>query len=235
MRHLLVSTVLVGLAFQSPAFAQNQRMESVVVTASMGRGDFAPAPAIYRLIPADFVSVEVTFQTGTRDNVERRKELEACFDRLLAAVNAKDGFELEGGDIGESSAPIDSVLFSDVYIGYGDRATFTLTLVVDTRPDETFDQLMVRASAFLKTVKPEGRAESYLGSEQYLGARNMGAHRKSLLNDIKAEIMMLRGEMGASHVTVEGLDSRVVTHPSGPLELQIYIPYDMTVEWGERE
>jgi hypothetical protein len=34
-------------------------------------------------------------------------------------------------------------------------------------------------------------------------------------------------------VTITGLDSRIITQPSGPLELEIFIPYTLTIESGE--
>ncbi|MEQ9315039.1 MAG: hypothetical protein RLN72_04250, partial [Henriciella sp.] len=142
-------------------------------------------------------------------------------------------FDLLGGEIGEAPAPIDSVLFTDVLANYGTQGSFRLTLSVDTRQGETFDALMKRAQAFIDGVKLQGRAESYLGSEQFIGARNMDRHRQALLQDIAADIANLRGPLGASHVSVSGLESRVVTQPSGPLELEIFIPYTLEADWGE--
>ena len=236
MRRILVSAAILGLVLPLSATAQEARQQTVVVTGSrLSVDDLRSAPAIYRRIRADFVQVQVICQSGSRDASERRSELEKCFDALVSKAASTDGFSLEGGDIGESSAPIDSVLFGDVYSTYNNQGSFRLTLNVDTREGETFDKLMERAEAFLKSVKLSGRAESYLGTEQYLGARNMGAQRQNLLSDIAEEIQNLRGPLGASAVTATGLESRVVTQPSGPLELEIFIPYTLKVEWGEAD
>lgn len=234
MKTRFVAAVLAGLVLLPVAQAQEEaRRQTVTVSASIiDVDDRRAAPAIYRNLRADFVQVEVTVQSGSRDAAVRRKELETSYDRLLETVADTDGFELSGGDIGFSTAPIESVLFADVISNYGTQGSFSLILTVDTRPDESFDKLMERAEAFLETIKPAGRAEAFLGSEQYIGARNMGTHRKALLDDIVAEVNALRSQLGAGSVTLSGLEGRVITQPSGPLELEIFIPYTLTAEWG---
>jgi hypothetical protein len=34
-------------------------------------------------------------------------------------------------------------------------------------------------------------------------------------------------------VVLTGLENRIITQPSGPLELEIFIPYTLTLESGE--
>ncbi|MBD3770274.1 MAG: hypothetical protein IE925_09000 [Rhodobacterales bacterium] len=233
MRNILITTAMLAIfagAFASgPAAAQDQ-LQNIVVTASrIDIDDLVAAPAIYRRVPADFVQVEVVYQSGTRDANERRAELSTMFDRLKKAVADAEGYALYGGTLGESSAPIDTVLFGDVYSSYATQGSFTLTLSVDTREGESFDKLMERAAAFVKAIKVAGRAEAYLGDEQFLGARHTDKHREALLSDLGAEVRMLEQVFGASKVTVEGLESRVITQPSGPLEMEIFIPYKLTV------
>ncbi|MCH2457724.1 MAG: hypothetical protein MK186_06705 [Henriciella sp.] len=230
---LVILSALAGLALTLPvARAQEGRQQTVTVTASqIDVDDLRSAPAIYSVIPADFLLVEVNFQSGSRDAEEREQELKTSYDRLIAKAAATNGFELSGGDIGETSAPIESVKFTDVFSLYGNKASFTLTLSIDVAADETFDDVMARAKDFLDSVRPEGRAEAYLGSEQFIGARNMGTRRDALLADIIASVEQLQSQMGAGRVTVSGLESRVVTQPSGPLELEIFIPYEMSSEW----
>ena len=229
MRSFLITTALLGLFAAGPAVAQ-EKLQNIVVTASrIDIDDLVTAPAIYRRVPADFVQVAVVYQSGTRDAGERRAELSTMFDRLKKAVAGAEGYALYGGTLGESSAPIDTVLFDDVYRTYGNQGSFTLTLSVDTRQDETFDKLMARTAAFVKAIKAAGRTEAYLGDEQFLGARHTDKHREALLSDLGAEVRMLQEVFGASKVTVEGLESRVITQPSGPLEMEIFIPYELTV------
>lgn len=230
---LLVS----ALAFLPALPAAAQRMESIMVTANRVEAEeLRMAPAVYRQIPADFVLVAVTYQSATRDTGERRKELETMFNRLKAKAAKTDGYSLSGGELGESSANIDTVLFGDVYeTAYSGTGSFTLTLNVDTRKDESFEALMKRAEAFVDTIEVSGRAEAFLGDEQFIGARDVAKHRADLVSDIAAEVSDIRTRFGGltgTKVILTGLESRIITQPSGPLELEIFIPYTLTLEAG---
>lgn len=215
--------------------ASAQDMERIIVTANrIEDSDMRSAPAVYRQIPADFVLVAVTYQSATRDTAERKKELETMFTRLKAKVAKTDGFGLSGGDLGQSIADIDTVLFTDVYrADYGGTGRFTLTLTIDTRKDESFERLMARAKKFVDDIDAAGRAEAYLGDDQFIGARDVAKHRADLIADIAAEVRSLKESFAPARVSLTGLESRIITQPSGPLELEIFIPYTLTVDSGE--
>lgn len=229
-----LASVLLLASAALPALAQD--MERMMVTSNrVEESARVSAPAIYRQIPADFVLVAVTYQSATRDTAERRRELETMFDRLNAKAARTDGFSLSGGTLGASTADIDTVLFGDVYSqDYSGTGRFTLTLNIDTRVDESFEALMKRASAFVAGIEIAGRAEAYLGDEQYIGARDVAKHRADLVADIAKEVSDLRRTFGmsGSKVVLTGLESRIITQPSGPLELEIFIPYTLTLESG---
>ncbi|MBY9065259.1 hypothetical protein K1X12_00020 [Hyphomonas sp. WL0036] len=235
--HLRFGFAAAALAaiFALPTAAQD--MERIIVTANrIDTDDMRAAPAVYRQIPADFVLVSVSYQSATRDTGERRKELETMFNRLKARAAKTDGFSLSGGTVGESTADIDTVLFGDVYSAdYSGTGRFTLTLNIDTRKDESFEALMKRAEAFVDSVEITGRAEAYMGDEQFIGARDVAKHRADLMTDIATEVSNWRGKFGGltgTKVVLTGLESRIVTQPSGPLELEIFIPYTLTLEAG---
>ncbi len=230
---LVAMSLLTALPTGFVAAQDDERMSTITVTASrIDSDDLRAAPAVYLRVPADFVLVGVNYQSASRDASERKKELATMFDRLKAAVAKTPGYTLSGGEIGESSAPIDTVKFSDVYMEGGNRATFSLVLTVDTKPGETFDILMERTEAFIAGVKLAGRAESYFGSEQFIGARGTHAHRDKLLEKIATETTKFRSMFAPAKVILTGLESRVITQPSGPLELEIFIPYTLTLESG---
>jgi hypothetical protein len=228
---LIVAVLLAGLPVP---IAAAQDMERIILTANrIEAADLRSAPAVYRRIPADFVLVEVSYQSATRDAGERSNELETMFNRLKSRAASADGFGLQGGSLGESMSDIDTVLFTDVYLAdYSGTGRFTLTLSVDTRPDESFEALMKRAQAFVDGVGTTGRAEAYLGDEQFIGARDVTKHRADLVADIASDVGALRAAFGPSVVRVTGLESRIITQPSGPLELEIFIPYTLALETG---
>jgi hypothetical protein len=229
----LVALSLIAAIPAAPALAQD--MQRMMMTSNqVEESSRISAPAVYRQIPADFVMVALTYQSGSRDTAERAKELETMFGRLKAQAAKTDGFSLAGGTLGQSMADIDTVLFTDVYTNdYSGTGRFTLTLSIDTRPDESFESLMKRAKTFVDSIDTAGRAEAYLGDNQFIGARDVTKHRADLLGDIAAEVAALRTSFAPAKVTLTGLESRIITQPSGPLELEIFIPYTLTLESGE--
>ncbi len=228
-----IALSLIAASSTAPAVAQT--MERVMVTSNqLGENQRRSAPAIYRQIPADFVMVSLTYQSATRDTAERAKELETMFTRLKAKTGKTKGISLAGGTLGQSTADIDTVLFTDVYqMDYGGTGRFTLTLSIDTRPEESFEALMGRAEAFVDSIEVAGRSEAYLGDSQFIGVRDVAKHRADLVADIAAEVGGLKTSFAPARVTLTGLESRIITQPSGPLELEIFIPYTLTIESGE--
>ncbi|MBK8197053.1 MAG: hypothetical protein IPK75_01695 [Acidobacteria bacterium] len=234
------TSALFAMTCLSSAFcgaASAQDMERMIVTANrIDDVDMRSAPAVYRQIPADFVLVAVTFQSATRDTAERSKELETMFNRLKAKAAKTDGFSLAGGELGQSTSDIDTVLFTDVYrADYSGTGRFTLTLNIDTRKDESFERLMARAKTFVEEIQTAGRSEAYLGDDQFIGARDVAKHRADLVADIAAEVKGLQAAFAPASVTLTGLESRIITQPSGPLELEIFIPYTLVLESGNAD
>jgi len=225
------------LAAAPPGLAAAQDMERVVVTASrIDEDSMRSAPAIYRRIPADFMLVAVSYQSATRDPGERKKELETMFIRLKEKAAKNKGYDLSGGTLGQSTAEIDTVLFTDILqADYSGTGRFTLTLSVDTKEGEPFDRLMKRAEDFVMTINTAGRAEAYLGDDQFIGARDVTKHRADLLADITAEVRNLQTQLAPAKIILTGIENRIVTQPSGPLELEMFIPYTLTVESGGAE
>jgi hypothetical protein len=231
------AVLALSLIVTAPAgLASAQGMERMIVTANrVDASAMRSAPAVYRRIPADFVLVAVTFQSATRDEGERQQELETMFNRLKSKAAQADGIDLSGGTLGSSTADIETVLFTDIYASdYNGTGRFTLTLSVDTREGESFEKLVGRAEDFVNTIKTEGRSEAYLGDQQFIGARDVTKHRADLIADIAKEVASLRTIFGmtGSSVTLTGLENRIITQPSGPLELEIFIPYTLVLETG---
>ena len=96
-----------------------------------------------------------------------------------------------------------------------------------------FEALMKRAKSFVDSINTAGRSEAYLGDNQFIGATDVAKHRADLVADIAAEVTALKTSFAPAKVTLTGLESRIITQPSGPLELEIFIPYTLTVESGQ--
>ncbi len=232
-RGLIIGCLLAVLATPS---ALAQRLERMVVTSNtIDAENMRQAPAVFRRVQADFIQVGLGCQSGSRDLSERRSELETVFGRVKGAAKTGSGFTLSGGDIGFSASPIDTVLFGDIFSDFGTNGNFNLILAIDTREGETFDQAMARAKGFVEGIDMAGRTECFLGDAQFLGISNANAYRDALLKDIQTEIATLRGLFAPAILTITGLEGRIVTQPSGPLELEIFVPYTLTVEVGRND
>lgn len=220
---LLLAAVAMGATIQ-PASAQTQNaaQERVVVTGSrIARA--ASRPNVVKNIRADFILVDVIFQSGTRNESERRQELEAMFERLKEADRKNPNVFLKGGDA-YGRIPIETILFNDILDEYAfeDGYSFALTLGIETGQTRAFDAVLARGQTFIDSIPLAGRSEAYLEEDQFIGARNADAHRADLLSIIAGEVAALKQAFGPSEVTVTGLESRVVSQPSAALSIDVF-------------
>ncbi len=233
-----LSGALAGLALLAagvPAMAQ-ERQEMVVVTGSRissGGGAASNVPSIYLRLPADFVQFGMTCQSATRDTVERRAELEAQYETVLAWAEAMGGYEVTGGSAGEDMIPLDTISFRELLNSrYGGGETFNLILNVDVCEGETFDGLKLRVEEG-RLPQDQGRAECFLQDDQFIGIRGLQEHRRTLLGMIAQEAEELKTVFGANRVNVRGLENQARSFISGSLSIDVYVPYDIDVSIGE--
>lgn len=229
MLRLLLSLAVAVSLYLSPAkIAFGQSLERVVVTGVRidPDQDWATAnkPHITKRVRADLILMQITVITGTIDRAERERELRAMFDRTVEAVNANNDMKLEAGTLDERFA-IETTRVSDIWRLYGNSGSFSLVLQVNAAPNERFEDVQERGEDFIGTIDLVGRAQYDFGDEQYIGLRDIGAHRLDLLRLINADIEALRKTFSASVVDVTGLESAIVTQPVGEMVLELYIPY----------
>lgn len=229
-----MGVLLVGGA--APALAQ--RVENIVVTAQrVERDEHGAAPAITLKARADEVLFEVSLVSGTLDMTERREELRKSFSLIQKAVDARDDLSLDGGDVEESYA-IETVSPDDLMSSYGQRGSIDLVLRVRVGTDDTFKAVVDRAEAFARGLKLSGRTQLDVGGEQYLSLDDPRSFRRRLLNDIAVDVKALArlfetGGAGSGVAEVEGLARSIISRPTGPLEIELYIPYQVRILTGE--
>lgn len=233
MKYLVLAIITLALGAPSHiASAQSNQaaQERIVVTGSRITRAL-DRPSIAKRIRADFILVDVVYQSGTRDASERRRELETMFNRLKEADSKNPNVFLQGGSA-YGRIPIETILFSDILDEYelDDGYTFSLTLGIETGQTGTFDAVLARGQAFIDAIPLAGRAEAYLKEDQYIGARNSDAHRADLLRLIAAEVEDLKSVFGSSEVTVTGLENRVISQPAAALGIDVFLPYTITVK-----
>lgn len=219
-------------ALAIPAIAQDAKLNTIVVTGSkIDTEGLAAMPNVYIRVPADFVQFGVNCQSSTRDVTERKDELRGQFDKIKAWAAAGEGYELNGGVAGEETIPLDTLNFDEIARGqYGNSLTFSLVLSADVQKEETFDGVKLRVKQDIDSIEAVGRSECFLDDDQYLGVRNIDEHRKTLLRNLAVEVQNMKTIFGKSAVMVSGLESRVISQPSGSLILDVFIPYSLKIE-----
>lgn len=209
---------------------QSESDESVMAVDSIAGGGGPPYVSI--AVPADYVIFTVSLETGTRAVDERQRELERTFTALTTRVSRAQGVTLEVGEPGES-APMQTTVAKEAIQNYGDRSSIPLVFKFATQRNDTFETVRGRAEKFISEIQLTGRAEAITGDLQYIGVTEPKKHREELLRKIAEDTRLLQTiftgppTMGATPavISLTGLQGRVKTRPSGPLELEMYIPY----------
>jgi len=228
----------------APAFAQNDD-EMIVVTAMKRQemdqdglvnvtGGAQELPYISIIAPADFVIFTVALETGTRSLEEAQRELERTFTGLTARVSRAQGIVLEVGEPGNSSELETTEAREAIEVGYGDRSRIPLVFKFAVQKDDTFRTVRVRAEKFISEIQLTGRAEAITGDIQYIGVTDPKKHREALLKKIADDARTIQtifagASTGATAISLTGLEGRVKTRPSGPLEMEIFIPYSIVL------
>jgi len=243
MRFRLLAGLCLGaaLAAGAPAHAQSKD-EMIVVTASMiqnedGGGALQPElPYISIAVPADFVLFTVQLETATRSVDERERELEKTFQTLAARVTRTKGVVMEVGRPG-NSAPLETAAAREAIEtdeeDY-DRSVIPLVLKFAVQPGEGFASIRTRAEKFIEEIAVTGRVEAVAGDLQYIGVSEPKRHREALLRQIADDAKLLQtifggGPFGPPGLSLTGLEGRVKNRPVGPLEVEMYIPYSISL------
>lgn len=237
---------LAGLAFcvaclAAPAFAQDK--DVIVVTGQMiesddeaqdrvvtgSAGGFSSGPPFVSInIQADYVIFTVSIESGTRAIDERNRELERTFTTLGGRVSRDKTITMEVGYPG-SSAALETTKAKEAIQEMGDRSRIPIVFKFATKPADSFEAVRARAETFIDGIDVNGRAEIVTGDLQYIGVTEPRRHREELLRKIADDTRLLQSIFGTPGntpmISLSGLEGRVKTRPSGPLELEMFIPY----------
>ena len=244
----LAATAVAASMFAAPALAQDSN-DMIVVTASKRMavdeeaqevdgnvaGPRLALPYISIIAPADFVIFTVNLETGTRTPEEAQRELERTFTTLTQKVTRTQGVTLEVGTPGNSSELETTEAREAIELGYGDnRSSIPLVFKFAVQKGDTFRTVRARAEKFIAEIQLNGRVEAVTGDLQYIGVTDPKKHREDLLKKIAEDARGMQtifagASTGATAISLTGLEGRVKTRPSGPLEMEIYIPYSIVL------
>ena len=226
-----LGSLVLACAAMVPALAQ-EGDETIIVTGTrIDSDDIRVIPAITRRIPADFVLTDLICQSASREVAERRSDVRATYQAVLALAARTSGVSLMGGQLGESMIPMDTVQFDEIYrMNTGGQGMFSLVLRMATRQGDTFPRITERITAFEDAIPLTGRAECFVGDEQMIGAAGAQRHREALLDDIAREVRALQSRFSPAVVELRLQGGRVQTQPTDSLALEIFIPYDIMIK-----
>jgi hypothetical protein len=200
----------------------------------VNRGALNALPQISITVRADFVLFSVRYVTATRAADVREQELTKVFQAITQRVQrSNEGISLEIGQPGNSAA-VETASMKEVIIKTpNDQSYIDLVLKVNVRPNETFQAIRARTEKFVNDTPVNGRVEAVIGDSQFLGVAEPKKHRDTLVKAISEDVKMMQASFGSPvQVSLTGMEQRTMTRPVGPLDLEIYIPYSMSIRSG---
>jgi len=235
MRRLMLAAALAALATPT-AHAQVVRGDQLVAQSNFVSRQQAALPYISIVVRADFVLFSVRYETATRSADARENELAAVFKSVTDRAARTEGMNIEVGQPGFSAA-VETAAIKELIQDRGDdRSAIDIVLKVNIRERETFDQVRTRAERFVRETPLTGRVEAIIGDSQFLGVAEPKKHRDALVKAIADDVKMMQASFGGPNapvrVSLSGMEQRASTRPVGPLDLEIYIPYSMSLTSG---
>lgn len=214
------------------ASALAQEDEIVVTAARYADSDYAQTvviPHITLTRRADNLVTTVRVVCDTRDATLRDQELRQSLRDLIATAAASGGtISLSVGDT--VLVPFDETMIEKSIYSDGRPDTSVANVVVKTaiKADDTYDAAVARVRAFVAATPKTGRTEVLADGRWDLTLVGPENNRQELIGLIAADARQAAGLFGGSFaVEVDGLHNPIAWYQTGPLELDLYIPYTL--------
>jgi hypothetical protein len=236
MKRLLLAAAA-AIAIAAPAAnAQIVRGDQIVAQSNYVNRQQAAIPQVSVIVRADFVLFSVRYETATRAADARENELAQVFKTVTDRAARTEGMNIEVGQPGFSAAVETAAIKELISEQGGDRSAIDIVLKVSVKEKETFDAVRARAEKFVKDIPLTGRVEAVIGDSQFLGVAEPKKHRDTLIKAISEDVRLMQTSFGGPsspvQVSLTGMEQRAQTRPVGPLDLEIYIPYSMSLRSG---
>ncbi|RZJ90523.1 MAG: hypothetical protein EON88_18460 [Brevundimonas sp.] len=230
-----IAAIALVAAFSAPPVLAQEAVEDVIVTGSRA-SDWDPdrAPVVQLPRRADNLIVGVRVVNDTRSPADRRAEITQTLRAMARSASARNDIDLAIEDDGVL-VPLTEDMMATLSLGAdGNRAdTSVASLVVKTpiQSNDTLDSASGRIERFVEDAPQAGRSLVEIKGSWELSILNPPQYRPAILQAIAADARTTAAAFGENYaVQVEGLSNRVAWRQSGPLELNLFIPYEMTVE-----
>lgn len=234
MRPSPILTAFAVLLFASPALAQEFRFSANAARGYVGRTDDLPNIQMKRR--ADNLVVSVRVVCDTRDADQRRREIDETLRAMARAAGADAAIEL-GLDASGNVIAFDESMVPNLsfFSDDGRPDTSAVTLVIKTPIGET-DTLQAssnRIRAFVNRAPRTGRSELRIMDDWEPTVISPDQYRPAILSAIARDAGTTAAAFGPDYrVEVGGLSRQVTWRQAGPLDLMLYIPYQLGVTPG---
>jgi hypothetical protein len=209
--------------------------QQIVAQSNFVNRQQAAIPQISVTVRADFVLFSLRYSTATRSPDARKDELTKQFQAVTQRAAKAEGVTIEVGQPGNSGA-LETAAMKELIVQKGDQSSIDLVLKVMVRPADTFAAIRARTEKFVADTPLSGRVEGVIGDSQFLGLSEPRKQRDALVKAIADDARMMQGSFSGSAspvtVSITGMEQRVQTRPAGPLDLEVYIPYQMSLKAG---
>lgn len=235
LKALRLGALACALAFASTAMAQDSGDEEVVVTgarASLRNAVYAevPIPAISMTRRADFVIVDATVSSDSREPEVRRAEIERTLqDMMRRARESEVTLALQQDDV---VRPF-SMNLAMRLLSAGrrpDTSQVVVQLRTAVRDDDTLDTARQRFTRFIGGVEGSGRGLAEISSDIGLTLRDIPQYREPLIAAIVADARAISQALGPTYrAELTGLQNPVAWRKSGDLQMTMFISYQLGI------
>ena len=214
--------------------AQDGAMDEIVVTGSRAiEWDPDDVPVIQLARRADNLIVQIAAVNDTREATQRRQELIESLRSMASAAEGRADIDLsiedEGALVSLTEGMV-STLTLGVDPGRSDTSRATLIVKTPIRADDTLDAASKRIEDFVDGSRMTGRTLVTVSGDWELSIINPAQYRMPILELIAADAQTTAARFGPGYaVQVEGMSNRVTWRQSGPLDLSLFIPYELTI------
>ena len=231
MKHVMLLLLGAGVALAAPYAGAQQ----IVAQSNFVNRQQSAIPQISVTVRADFVLFSLRYSTATRSPDTRKDELTKMFQTVTQRASKAEGVTIEVGQPGNSGA-LETAAMKELIVQRGDQSSIDLVLKVNVRPGDTFNAIRARTEKFVADTPLSGRVEGVIGDSQFLGLSEPKKQRDALVKAIADDAKMMQGSFAGSAspvtVSITGMEQRVQTRPAGPLDLEVFIPYQMSLKAG---
>ncbi len=225
MSRFVLPLALAGLALL-PLAAQAQ-VETVVVS---GERATSESTGIFIIKRADHVITDVIVTCDTRDAEQRRREMKETLRGMLRAAAATSTISLGVGD--RTVDKLTEADFDDIIVSDSRPDTSRAAIIVKTTVSatDTINAAIARVTGFIASSARAGRSEIVHQGSWDLTIIAPEQYREAILARIVDDAKRAAAQFGAGYgVSMDGLEHQVDWYQKGPLDLALYIPYDMKI------